>query len=65
MSSKSPDLVLRMVRGHLFRHFAILPLIWEAGNKAQVDLVRIGIVTALRIARRSFSAVRDLFPSGG
>jgi len=64
MRSKSPDLVLQEIWGHLCCHFAIRTLMWEAANEANVDPDRVSFVAALRIARRSISAARDFSPSG-
>lgn len=64
MRSKSPDLVLQEIWGHLCCHFAIRTLMWEAANEASVDPDRVSFVAALRIARRSISASRDFSPSG-
>jgi hypothetical protein len=63
LRSKSPDLVLQEIWGHLCCHFAIRTLMWEAANEASVDPDRVSFVAALRIARRSISA-RDFSPSG-
>jgi IS4 transposase len=64
LRSKSPDLVLQEIWGHLCCHFAIRTLMWEAAGHAQVDPDRVSFVAALRIARRSISAARDFSPSG-
>ena len=64
LRSKSPDLVLQEIWGHLCCHFAIRTLMWEAADHAQVDPDRVSFVAALRIARRSISAARDFSPSG-
>jgi len=63
LRSKSPDLVLQEIWGHLCCHFAIRTLMWEAADHAQVDPDRVSFVAALRIARRSISAARDFSPS--
>jgi hypothetical protein len=63
MRSKSPDLVLQEIWGHLCCHIAIRTLMWEAANEANVDPDRVSFVAALRIAHRSISA-RDFSPSG-
>ncbi len=63
LRSKSPDLVLQEIWGHLCCHFAIRTLMWEAADHAQVDPDRVSFVAALRIARRSISAARDFPPS--
>jgi hypothetical protein len=64
LRSKSPDLVLQEIWGHLCCHYAIRTLMWEAADQAQVDPDRVSFVTALRIARRSISVARDFSPSG-
>jgi hypothetical protein len=63
LRSKSPDLVLQEIWGHLCCHFAIRTLMWEAADHAQVDPDRVSFVAALRIARRSITAARDFSPS--
>ena len=64
LRSKSPDLVLQEIWGHLCCHFAIRTLMWEAADNARVDPDRVSFVAALRIVRRSLSAARDFSPSG-
>jgi hypothetical protein len=64
LRSKSPDLVLQEVWGHLCCHYAIRTLMWEAADDAGVDPDRVSFVAALRIARRSISVARDFSPSG-
>ena len=63
LRSKSPDLVLQEIWGHLCCHYAIRTLMWEAADHAGVDPDRISFVAALRIARRSITAARDFSPS--
>lgn len=63
LRSKSPDLVLQEIWGHLCCHYAIRTLMWEAADNAGVDPDRVSFVTALRIARRSISVARDFSPS--
>ena len=63
LRSKSPDLVLQEIWGHLCCHYAIRTLMWEAADHAGVDPDRVSFVAALRIARRSISAARDFSPS--
>lgn len=63
LRSKSPDLVLQEIWGHLCCHFAIRTLMWEAADHARVDPDRVSFVAALRIARRSISAARNFSPS--
>jgi hypothetical protein len=64
LRSKSPELVLQEVWGHLCCHYAIRTLMWAAADEAGVDPDRVSFVAALRIARRSISLVRDFSPSG-
>lgn len=63
LRSKSPDLVLQEIWGHLCCHYAIRALMWDAADHAQVDPDRVSFVAALRIARRSIPAARDFPPS--
>ena len=63
LRSKSPDLVLQEIWGHLCCHYAIRTLMLEAADHARVDPDRVSFVAALRIARRSISAARDFSPS--
>ncbi len=63
LRSKSPDLVLQEIWGHLCCHYAIRTLMWEAADHARIDPDRVSFVAALRIARRSISAARDFSPS--
>ncbi|MGH9190239.1 MAG: IS4 family transposase [Acidimicrobiales bacterium] len=63
LRSKSPDLVLQEIWGHLCCHFAIRTLMWEAADHGGVDPDRVSFVAALRIARRSISEARDFSPS--
>ncbi len=64
LRSKSPDLVLQEIWGHLCCHYAIRTLMWEAADNVGVDPDRVSFVTALRIARRSIALARDFSPSG-
>jgi hypothetical protein len=63
LRSKSPNLVLQEVWGHLCCHYAIRTLMWEAAGHAGVDPDRVSFVAALRIARRSIAVARDFSPS--
>jgi Transposase DDE domain/Insertion element 4 transposase N-terminal len=63
LRSKSPELVLQEIWGHMCCHYAIRTLMWEAAHHADVDPDRVSFVAALRIARRSISAARDFSPS--
>lgn len=64
LRSKSPELVLQEIWGHLCCHYAIRTLMWEAADHAGVDPDRVSFTAALRIARRSISLARDFSPSG-
>ena len=63
LRSKSPNLVLQEIWGHLCCHYAIRTLMFEAAHDANVDPDRVSFVAALRIARRSISTARDFSPS--
>lgn len=63
LRSKSPDLVLQEIWGHLCCHYAIRTLMWEAAHHGGVDPDRVSFTAALRIARRSISLARDFSPS--
>jgi hypothetical protein len=63
LRSKSPELVPQEIWGHPCCHYAIRTLMWEAADHAKVDPDRDRFIAALRIARRSFSAARDISPS--
>lgn len=62
MRSKSPDLVLQEIWGHLCCHYAIRTLMVEAAQHAHRDPGRVSFIAALRIARRSV-AQGDFSPS--
>ncbi len=64
LRSKSPDLVLQEIWGHLCCHYAIRTLMLEAAHEADVDPDRVSFVAAIRIARRTISTARDFPPSG-
>jgi len=63
LRSKTPELVLQEIWGHLCCHYAIRTLMLEAADTAHVDPDRVSFVAALRIVRRSISAARDFSPS--
>ena len=63
LRSKSPDLVLQEIWGHLCCHYAIRTLMFEAALHAEVDPDRVSFVAALRITRRSLSQARGFSPS--
>ena len=62
LRSKSPDLVLQEIWGHLCCHYAIRTLMLEAADQARVDPDRVSFVAALRIARRSVAHQGDFSP---
>jgi len=64
LRSKSPELVLQEIWGHLCCHYAIRTLMFEAADAADVDPDRVSFVAALRITRRSLSQARGFPPSG-
>lgn len=55
LRSKSPNLVLQEIYGHLCCHYAIRTLMHEAAEHAGGDPDRVSFVAALRIARRSIA----------
>jgi hypothetical protein len=61
LRSKSPDLVLQEIWGHLCCHYAIRTLMFDAAEHAGHDPDRLSFVTALRISRRSI-AQQGAFP---
>jgi hypothetical protein len=61
LRSKSPDLVLQEIWGHLCCHYAIRTLMFEAAEHAGHDPDRVSFVAALRISRRSI-AQQGAFP---
>ena len=63
LRSKSPDLVLQEIWGHLCCHYAIRTLMLEAAHEADVDPDRVSFTAALRIVRRSITAAGDFPPS--
>jgi hypothetical protein len=64
LRSKSPELVLQEIWGHLCCHYAVRTLMWEAAGHGGVDPDRVSFTAAIRIARRSISLARDFSPSG-
>ena len=64
LRSKSPDLVLQEIWGHLCCHYAIRTLMTDAADYAKVDPDRVSFTAALRIARRSVAQARAFSPSG-
>lgn len=61
LRSKSPDLVIQEIWGHLCCHYAIRTLMADAAEHAGHDPDRVSFVAALRIARRSI-AQQGAFP---
>jgi hypothetical protein len=55
LRSKSPDLVLQEIWGHLCCHFAIRSLMAEAATHAGHDPDRVSFVAALRITRQTLA----------
>src|SRR5665648_503155 len=55
LRSKSPDLVLQEIWGHLCCHFAIRSLVAEAATHSGHDPDRISFVAALRITRQTIA----------
>ncbi|MDF3285554.1 IS4 family transposase [Gordonia sp. N1V] len=63
LRSKSPDLVLQEIWGHLCCHYAIRSLMVEAAGHAGHDPDRVSFVAALRITRQSVAHQGDFPPS--
>ncbi len=55
LRSKSPDLVLQEIWGHLCCHFAIRSLMAEAATHSGHDPDRVSFVAALRITRQTLA----------
>ncbi len=55
LRSKSPELVIQEIWGHLCCHYAIRTLMLDAAIKAGRDPDRVSFVAALRISRRSIA----------
>lgn len=55
LRSKSPDLVIQEIWGHLCCHYAIRTLMFDAAVEAGRDPDRVSFVAALRISRRSIA----------
>ena len=62
LRSKSPDLVLQEIWGHLCCHYAIRTLMAEAADHAGHDPDRVSFVAALRIARPTIAHAGDFPP---
>jgi hypothetical protein len=63
LRSKSPDLVLQEIWGHLCCHYAIRTLMSEAASHFGHDPDRVSFVVALRITRQSIAHQGDFPPS--
>jgi len=61
LRSRSPELVLQEIWGHLCCHYAIRTLMFDAAREAGRDPDRVSFVAALRISRRSI-AQQGAFP---
>ena len=64
LRSKSPELVLQEIWGHLCCHYAIRILMADTAEHAGHDPDRVSFVAALRITRRSIAHQGDFPPSG-
>ena len=62
LRSKSPDLVLQEIWGHLCCHYAIRALMAEAAVHAGHDPDRTSFVAALRIARGTIAQAGSFPP---
>ena len=62
LRSKSPDLVLQEIWGHLCCHYAIRSLMAEAARHAGHDPDRVSFVAALRITRQTLAHPGDFPP---
>ena len=63
LRSKSPELVIQEIWGHLCCHYAIRCLMFDAAEHAGHDPDRVSFVAALRIARRSIAQQGAFSPS--
>ena len=63
LRSKSPDLVLQEIWGHLCCHYAIRSLMAEAATHAGHDPDRVSFVAALRITRQTIAQPGAFPPS--
>lgn len=64
LRSRSPELVIQEIWGHLCCHYAIRSLMFDAAKSAGRDPDRVSFVAALRIARRSIAQEGAFPPSG-
>lgn len=62
LRSKSPELVLQEIWGHLCCHYAIRMLMFETAQTVGVDPDRVSFVAALRITRQSLAGTQGGFP---
>lgn len=62
LRSKSPDLVLQEIWGHLCCHYAIRSLMFQAATHSGHDPDRVSFVAALRITRQSIAHQGDFPP---
>ena len=62
LRSKSPDLVLQEIWGHLCCHYAIRSLMADAAVHAGHDPDRTSFTAALRIARATIAHAGDFPP---
>lgn len=63
LRSKSPDLVLQEIWGHLCCHYAIRSLMTQTAVHTGHDPDRVSFVAALRITRQSIAHAGDFSPS--
>jgi hypothetical protein len=63
LRSRSPDLVIQEIWGHLCCHYAIRTLMFDAARQAGRDPDRVSFVAALRISRRSIAQEGAFSPS--
>jgi hypothetical protein len=62
LRSKSPDLVLQEIGGHLCCHYAIRSLMAQAATHSGHDPDRVSFVAALRITRQTLAHPGDFSP---
>jgi hypothetical protein len=62
LRSKSPDLVLQEIWGHLCCHYAIRSLMAQAATHSGHDPDRVSFVAALRITRQTLAHQGNFFP---
>jgi IS4 transposase len=62
LRSKSPDLVLQEIWGHLCCHYAIRSLMTQAAQHSGHDPDRVSFVAALRVTRQSIAHQGDFPP---